>query len=344
MKYLSKSRVAATLVCIYCGLGAEKAMCQPRALSPAEVLKQIRAADHAVSQGRIEFEQKAFRGRSSLRFVHNYAYQEDLKFRDEYRVFGKDVPNTKLTYIFDGQDSFTISSVRIPNDSVSIEAGKPKDFSPSSFALGMYPVPCFAMGRGLSALTNLNVAIQGDTAVVTGSAPRNTLVRAVVDLKRNCLMRSARLSDGHGNKLFDWKMSGGVGNNAVTARAVLDEKWLKGTYSYDALYNIKGVVFSKQSPAEFQYPITGKLTIVDNRLGGSVVIIKEGADTISKEDLLKQTRRNLQLKSWFAKQTALVGKIQNSMNYLVLLLPILFFGLWFSLKRKRKSKSSSQAS
>lgn len=203
---------------------------------------------------------------------------------------------SEIKQIYDGQDALMITQTG-GKTSVRITAGKPLELHGSRQLIGLYPGPCFVLGRGLSALQDVRV-VSSPEPTVEGRAIDGSLIKAVLDSKHDYIAKRIERRNQRG---------GLVGVMTLRSPTLSEDGlWVAGETTYEtywqgnsdapsmrSVYRLLSAHFFQPDNQTFQFPLQQGLTIFDDRLGNSVMFEKTKPGEISKEALLPLTRRRL---------------------------------------------------
>jgi hypothetical protein len=309
---------------------------QSAAMTPNQILRGIKRFDALVSQGHVRYRRSIVSKKRTELFDSDVTYASDGRYVEKLTSFAPLRMSTKT--VFDGTDCFSLT-----DNTLVIASGLPTGARPSLFwAIGVEPRPSLPMGRGLTGLKNLRIAVLGRWATVKGRLEDGTSLVAQVDTRDHFLVRKATRFDAKGKLVGTTITTGTLSNGLSAAKAV---------YKWDAVTettSFSQAGFSAPNPAQFKFRINGKYTIVDERLGSPVNLSKNASYEISKAQVLQLSRSVLKRQT--AKQMELDGaqKRQTAINTALLLSPGLLLASWFFLWRmktiftnKKHEKSSA---
>ena len=170
---------------------------------------------------------------------------------------------------------------------------------------------------------------------MTGSLTDGTTLKADVDTQDHFLARRIE-------RFWKGKSVGIITTTGSLAAGAIAQKSVYNAGNQVEVYQFKKADFGAPNASEFQFPLQGRMRILDQRLGTMGMIRKNSTGTISKQDLLVLTRKAQAKRIRGENKARTLEKIQSALNVSVLVLPVLIFGVWFSYswsKRGRHEKS-----
>jgi hypothetical protein len=286
---------------------------------------EIQEWDRRVSQGTISYLQT--RGRGSSKVRTRLEFLSDLKFRKKEES-SADSPGALVVpeRVYDGVDWLSLSP-----STIIITPGKPEELRKGLYTVDVTPRPSFPTGRGLSTLKQSSVSINGQWATIKGIAEDNTVVSAEVDTLNHCLASKISRFDSRGHLLGVIHTKGSITGGSIAASSFYSSPYAKGSWKF-----LKAD-FSPPVISRFYPPFPEGPIIFDQRLGTPISIRKTTLGSLSKDQVLQIVQSELRKRGRTESRINQLGRIQTSINVLVLLLPFLLLGAWFCLKRSLRT-------
>lgn len=293
---------------------------------PNEVHKKLILLDRKVSQGHLYFDRTFQTGGEESSESHEFSFNAHHCYKDSYVL--SDPSHSRLTICFDGTDSFLSAG-----KTITIGAGLPRNASHDQALMDVTPYPSFPMGRGLSSLKDFTAQHNGKWIEIKGHTLSGIYITAEVDPSDHYLAREIEIRNTRGDWRGFWRTYRNISQGMIASKAVYTPSISDN--SLKSAFNFKKADFVSQSDEEFICPIKEKITIVDERLGSSVTLLKMDSGSISKNEVLRRTRLILEERGKEKRTYSLVGLTQNLVNALLVLLPMLLIGVWFSIRQSR---------
>jgi len=291
-----------------------------------KVYARLMILDQEVSHGHLHFDRRCQFGMAKSYEKHEFVFNSEHHYKN-FCVLS-DAMHSRLVKYFDGTDSFIEAG-----GSIVIEAGLPREADYDQSLMDVTSYPCFPMGRGLSSLKAFTALRRGKWVEVKGHTLRGIYVTAKIDPNAHDLAREIEMRDAKGGWEGFWRTYGESSRGAIASKSIYTPS--NSNASQNLTFTFTHSDFSTPNNAKFICTIEGKRTIVDERLGGSVTLLKPDLRIISKDDILNKTRSVLEARGQDQRKYGAVERVQTSINVLCLMLPPLLLGVWFSLRRNK---------
>lgn len=275
--------------------------------------------------------------RSQERKLH-LVFNDDHRFTLRTALVSSDHEDVTVQ-TYDGQDEFVISP---DHNALTLRPGRPLNLNAAVSMISIYPGPAFVYGRGLSILQNPAVEIAGTQATIRGRSIDGTDITAVVDTTKGDVLKHLERRN-NGQLISAWEYGPSVptlsGPELASSAKYIQYNPVGAIVSVD-LFTLKKADFSPPDPSIFSVALKPGLTIVDQRLGGSVVIHQAADHDITKDDLLKLSQRSLDEAIAIKKKVAVMDAARsNSVKIkvalvILLILSVISVAVVFGLRRK----------